>query len=212
MITINFAASELSIKSDWSEITVRDFIALENIQQTGDIIDLLSILSSKPRKEIKAFYITDDDEIRIAETIDWVNSFNENYLIKKDHLTIDGKVINIPTDLSVHTFAQKVAFEQAIKPHLIIEDGFITGFKNSAIPLAIAIYLQPLITGKSFDADSINTTAEKINDLLFIEAAPIASFFLNRYKALLRKRERLYTRKTMTLQGQGSNPSHSLAT
>lgn len=172
----------------WHKVTTRQFIKLRFEWDGRDLVQLLSILSGK-----KYHVLNDDKELEVISgllaSLGWV--FDEKIAWTKlpmpNALKIDGKKILVPTDLMSQTFGQKVHLAQnMVDPLSYVET---SGYRDYTrlMPLAVAIYLQPAHDGGTFNMESAEKLAEKIQDLPIVDVYPIASFFFEKLSGSSRR-------------------------
>lgn len=190
MIHFKLGQDELKLPVGWSEVTVEQFLQLRAISTENDIIKILSILSGisyEKWSELKLanFEKAVDD---IISTLSWMSDIPDfkSLPMPKKYMLAD-KLIDIPDDLKLETLGQRFIFEREIFP--CIER---TGDVIEVIDKAIAIYIQPRVTGKDFDANKaiMADVESKVRASFIFEAYPIASFFFNNYMRWLSKKEK----------------------
>ena len=100
-----------------------------------------------------------------SEEIDW------EHLPVPEYLTIEGKDIQIPKNIGEQALGQKILVHEAM-----------VNTKNigEVLPVALAVYLDPLYHGKEFDRERAIKFEEKIKQLPVLEAYPTGIFFLTR--------------------------------
>jgi len=118
------------------------------------------------RSKSKKLYRTLFDVLSwTGQYVDWAK------LEVPEFLTIGEKDIQIPKDLGAHTLGQKILVHQAM-----LERDNVT----QALPVALAVYLDPLYHGSDFDRDRSIKFEETILKLPVLEAYPTGIFFLTR--------------------------------
>lgn len=191
MIEAKINGMPVSFPAGWSEVTVGQFLALRNIDATLDsartFSKILEIFTAIPAQ---TWYDMEATESHTEELFDLVAFTREkidfNALACPEKITIDGKEYDVPKELRLSTYGQVTVFESKVFP-LVTDKGDLL----DAIPSALAIIFQPLITGKKFDGDTLNETEKLIHALPILVAYPVASFFLKQYFQSLTKRSEL---------------------
>lgn len=183
MIPFKSGEFTFELPSKWADLTLKQFYALRD--SDGKAITAASILSGIPVSEFAK-----SDDVFILEKIYPFLTFLddkfdlENYFIP-DFITIDGVKYPKPKELGVNTAGQKWHLEDAYR-EIVEKDKS----EVDIYPLALAIYMQPIVTGKQYDADLVDELVPKIMDCKLIEAWPLASFFLTSYAKQLNLKER----------------------
>lgn len=185
MIPFKCSGFEFELPARWSELTLNQFYKLK--ESDGSCLSVISILSNVP---VQAWQGCPDIDIR--EKIDpylqfLEDSFDlENYFVP-DFITVSGKRYPKPSGIGVNCAGQKW--------HL--EDVWKEADKNGKSDVdcyaqALAIYMQPVVSGKPYDADLVEKLIPEILECKLEEAWPLASFFLDSYVKSLSKKERLF--------------------
>lgn len=184
MIPFNCSGFSFDMPGKWADITLRQFYSIRD--SDGNWLTISSILSGIPRE---AWEQSPDVDIR--EKIEPYLSFLQsefdlhNYFVS-DYITIEGRQYKIPKDIRLQTAGQKWH----------IEDVWKEADKNGKTDVdcfaeIVAIYMQPTVTGGTYDADKVDQLIPKILDCHLEEVWPLASFFLDSYVKSLNSRERL---------------------
>jgi hypothetical protein len=173
MQIFKIADKRFSIPTSYEELTVRQFVA---ISKTTDLVDILSILSDIPREDWLNCSDIDID-ITLAPWLAWLNIKKDWTALKPPQsIKLGERNIDIPRNLRVHTWGQKLLLEK-------IWRSVVNGQVNEADTIAesVAIYLQPAICESKFDDNKIDEVKEIINKLAIVDIYPIASFFFAKY-------------------------------
>lgn len=118
------------------------------------------------RSKSKKLYRTLFDVISwTGQSVDWEN------LKVPEFLTINKKDIQIPPNLGAHTLGQKILVHEAM-----LRGDNIT----QALPVALAVYLDPLYHGSDFDRERSIKFEKTILELPVLEAYPAGIFFLTK--------------------------------
>lgn len=186
MYTANINGITVDFPQSWSEVTVSQFLAIRSMPEHSEpyfvLCKALEIFSGIPAKE---WFDMPAEAIDNEEVYDLIGFTREKIdfsaLKMKDTVTIAGVEHKVPRDLTLQTYGQVTVFESKVIPIAQSTGDFV-----DAIPTALAIFLQPLITGKKFDADKLSETENMIGEMLLFDAFPVAAFFLRKYVASLR--------------------------
>lgn len=168
---------ERKIPQGWFDLNIRQYKKLKSYVRHNDIIFMAAMLDVS-EQEIIDCDITDLDHIVYANVSWYISQKDtiEESMSKMKHksITVDGKVIDIPKDLKMETFGQKISAEQLLEK---------AADKNpyDIIAEIIAIYLYPKVYNKKFDYDAaIEFRDRHVYDISIIEAFPLGTFFLKR--------------------------------
>lgn len=165
----------LSSPSSWEEVSLGQLVAIE--KSSKDVVEVFSILSGVDFEIIEES--TDDkllDQLYAVTHFIFTAPDWDKLPIPKT-LLIGEKIITPPEDIGNETLGQKILFDQALMDSKKTVE---------IIPMILAIYLQPVISGEKFDRLKIPETLELLNQQPAILMYPLAGFFLNKPKNLQR--------------------------
>jgi hypothetical protein len=174
-LTIKTPDKDYNLKcpKTWQEVTVNQFIQLENNWDGKDLIQLLSILTELPR------YILVNAHRTVIDKVDDLVSFifkeppDFNKLKRKKTITILNKPVKMPKSLEMESFgAALMVLEVLEDPKDMIPK----------IPYIMAVYSQPVIDGK-FIESRIPEIETEINKMPIVDVYPHCFFF---FKKLLK--------------------------
>lgn len=176
---------EIKIASSYSELTVKQFAQLANPKRKGDLCEVLAVVSDKPYEFWFDADITKVGMEDLSNALLWTANVPDfRGLSVPKEIKINGNAVKVADDISIKTLGQELSFVQLVIPR-------IKSYRNDkeeeameltdAIAMAMAVYLQPEITGKKFDADTLPETEKLCSACNIMEAYPVANFFLNRY-------------------------------
>lgn len=176
---------EIHLPTSYDEITVGQFEMIRSLKPTDKESKLISIVTGISESIIEEWDIEQADEIMdvlsfLSDKIDI-----SQYTIP-DEIEINGKIINPKVNVRVASIDQRWSFERRLWPELVKNQGVI----DANLSVALAIYLQPLITGEKFNDDSLDPTIEMVKKLPVLKAYPIAYFFTNACVRSLNKRKK----------------------
>ena len=198
----------IDLPASWEEITVGQFEELSKLKLNDPESKLLSIVTGLGEE---VFHELDPDQV--DEMIDVVSFVRDekvsasNYEVP-EQIELDGKVITTKIEPKTANFMQRHAFERRLWPELKENKGVI----NTGLSVALAIYLQPQITGKKFDDDSLDSTIQAVKKIPVLKGFPVAYFFTNACTRSLNKREKCLTNRLLQKvnEQQASTESQAL--
>lgn len=175
MTTIKANGVKYHCPSSWKEVTVEQYIRImKEWDPDKDIADrdyfkLLQILVGKNFAGLER---TVDNELALVDMVGWVitEPFKFDTALPKA-LSFMGRNIYIPKDPSELPIGQNIHLRRYIEKSELIEEN---------IAIATAIYLQPIIDGKSFHVERAQELAEEFNKMPVWLIYPIGFFLLNR--------------------------------
>lgn len=154
-----------TIPSNWDEMKVRHYLALET---TKNPLELMALLSDVDLTKILNTR-TDMTPI-INKLIELLNSEPPNFKeMPKRLIEIDGQTVKIPTDFTKITFGQSAMIETYL--------GAADGDERKAIAQIMAVILQPILDKKPFDLGRAAIIEDKINELPIRDVFPNIFFF-----------------------------------
>lgn len=177
---------EFSLPSCYGDLTLSQFFKLKNLQ-SNKLIDILPILSGLDKAIWEQFADIDIDE-KIAPCLEFLQGeFDCHLYLVPDYITISDKQYPKPKSLALNTFGQKLALQTAIA------DAEKQGKDSLEIyPYALALYMQPIVTGKPYDSDMVDDLVPAVMQCKLSEAWPLCSFFLLSFEQLLIEKEKSY--------------------
>ncbi len=186
MLPFKFGDKTIQIKNKWEELTLSEFLRFPNevdtspLASVNNFYDILSILSGITKEDLMNVAIEDINNDLIKGCMAFLSTPMPKQMPKQIHVCCT--VIDVPQDLSIKTHGQFMMFNALCIKEIGDGENVSRKFLWDKAPQALAIYLQPLITGKKFDGDKIDELAETIAEQLpAVQAAPILTFFLNKY-------------------------------
>ncbi len=160
-----------TIPSNWDEMKVRHYLALET---TSNPLELMALLSDVDLTKI--LNTRTDITPVINKLIGLLNSEPPDFKkMPKRLIEIEGQTVKIPTDFTKITFGQSAMIETYI--------GAADGDERKAIAQIMAVILQPILDKKPFDLDRAGAIEAKINELSIRDVFPNIFFF---WKALIK--------------------------
>lgn len=189
MLNLTINNKPIQFPTSWAEVTVRQFFAIKNIdpndKQYNAVCKMLEVFTGIKAAEWFDMEATEVDTNTILLLLEFCKDpINWESLKKPESITVQGKEIKIPTDISLSTYGQIVVFDTTVIPK-VHESGNII----DVVHTAVAIFIQPLITGKKFDGNKLSETESMVLDLPIYQVFPLASFFLREYFSYLIKSE-----------------------
>lgn len=172
MIKLNFKLKHKTISTEvpesWDEVKLKHIINLETnwSGESMDMIGLLTAFTDRTYEDIE--HSKENLWDPLFRVLSFVFQAPEWKKVKKPKtVTLGGKTITPPSNLSLETFGQKIKALQ-----------LITNEKNQVnnIPDILAIYLQPAFDGL-FSSDRIPDIKEMVLEMKAFEAMPFGFFF-----------------------------------
>ncbi len=185
MIPFKLGDKSINVKNKWEEITLGEFLRFPTVPSDDPIkkviyfYDIFSVLSGISKTELMNVNPEDMADDIIAECMAFMSTPMPNELPKE--IAIAGKSIQIPEDISIKTHGQFLMFNTSCIQETRTEETTSRKFIWDKSALALAIYFQPLYTGKKFSGDDLKELESLCRDIPAIDAIPICSFFLRKY-------------------------------
>lgn len=170
MIKYSFTYQGKTIKAEapqnWNEVKLKHYI---NLETDKSAIEMLAFMSDVDRL---ALLNTKKDLTPVLNLV--VRFLNQNppdfkKVKPSRYIVLGGKKIKLPSDLNEISFGQSAMIEKALQDN--------EGDQRKALPMALAVVLQPLFDNGDFDDKRVNDVLEMVNDLPIIEALPAVFFF-----------------------------------
>lgn len=197
MIPFKLGPLRFSLPQSYDELTFDQFLKLR--KSSGDILEVLSILSGQPIEAWSKMKDVDLD-IKLLPVISFLNenrSFSDYPL--PDKIKIGEEFYSLP-DIKQKTFGQKLALQREVQ--LINET---TKDEFDLMPFAIALYFQPEVTKSEFNEKKVEELIPLVLQCKIYEVIPVATFFLTSWEKSLNKSRRIY------LQGQVAKKSEQVS-
>ena len=159
----------------WDDVLVKHFV--NPMFLSGDSIGLLSSLSGIDRKTL--LNSKEDIAGQLTRMVEFIRLNVNGFKMKEkpERFKLMGVDCLVPKDIELERVGQKIMFQNAMAKHKFIYEG---------IPEAIAIYLAPELNNGEFDDEKLPEIEEAVMELRIVDVFPIADFFLNSYRALIR--------------------------
>lgn len=191
------AEQEIQFPQGYHDLTYGQFLRLRT-EYTGDIGHLLEILTGVPRAIWMKLPVAEAN--KATKFLQWIldGPLKWDELQVPKTLHYKGQDFDIPKDLGLETFGQKIVLEskiaqvvgQMLKP--ITKPGAApmpADFAKAAkarmqtqliafIPYIVATYMQPRVTGKQFDETEVLPVEAEILNCRAVEVYPIGNFFI----------------------------------
>jgi hypothetical protein len=173
MIPVKMLGKVYEIPGGWDEVTCRQFIELLECKEISNPALVLSILAGI---EYRILMNANPKEIE-ANVLSRLTFLGQDVglesFILPETVTVNGAAYSFPKNLRAETWGQKITAQ------MLINEASTT--KAPLIKIAaemVAIYLQPIIDGPTFDDKKIKVVAEMVKDSKLCEVYPVAAFFL----------------------------------
>lgn len=170
-----------SLPESYHEVSFKQFEKLRIIEDPESLIDTLNILTglSPDLWEIASANMV---EAEIIPRILYLHNPFPTAFILPDQIQIRGKWYDKPGDIGGNTLAQKLALEKACKK------ANKEGLNDIDLyPYVVALYMQPIVDGGTFDSSKVDALAEDIKECRVGEIFPLAAFFLTTSTQSLKK-------------------------
>lgn len=193
MIKAKLSGTEFFIPSSWEEITLGQFFDLRD--KSKDALDTISIITNTQRDFWEDSTDMDVLDVLISGPLSFIKTppIGLDQFIRPDKIEIDRKLYSLPKGVGMGTLGQKFAFETLVKEKQTDVD---------CIPMALAIYFQPLIDNAKFSSDRCLELMPVILSIKIKEAFPVASFFFMKYlKYLKESQKRLEENQSLRKSG-----------
>lgn len=182
MIHAKLGAKEFDMPSSWEEITVKQFMDLTKDEAINSVTMQMAILTGLSKQEIlsaNSIHL----ERNILPHTEFINTIPDLERIKKEipkTIRIGEKVLPVIKHLELEPWGCKeTLYMEMIKAYKA--DGHL----NNLLAVAIATYFYQVYYGKDFDSEKLDEFVKTTEQCSFIEAFPVANFFLNKSKNLL---------------------------
>lgn len=186
MIPLIIEGKSIDLPVRYGELTFKQFYDIRKCD--GKISTIVSILTGIPRETL--LLINDLDlEDKLSPYLEFLQQdFDVQHYFVPDYFDFDGVKYPKPKELRMQSIGQKWHLEDAVRE--------ADGKDVDIYPIALAIYLQPTITGTPYDESKVNELLPKVMEMKLEQGWPLASFFLTNYEKYLNsKRKRSHTRQ-----------------
>lgn len=178
---------EFEVPEGYHDLSLGQYI--EVLKWDGEnLIDLVGILTSLPEEVI---HNTDENQVgdSVSKYLNWI-TVPPTFIDKKapdyielevpDKMAIQGKEYPIPQDIRLETFGQKISLQIHLKMAEKNELNII-----EIIPMTLAIYLYPVVTGKLYDEDRARELIPLIKEVNLLDAYAVSSFFFAQFDEVI---------------------------
>lgn len=206
MIPLKIGEIKTTIPTSWNEVTLGQYIDLQNYKEDLNMLRLLSILTGVEYRKLLNVNAESFDD-RIMDSMEFIQKPIDIYTLEKeDVIEINKKKIAIP-DPSVCTIGQKLTLQSKIRQ--LQETG--EGSHSILVSYAIAIYLQPQIDGvKDFDDSRIEAVRNDVMTLPLVKAYPCGTFLLDGWLTYLKSSGSISQASHPNLKSGLGLPAYSL--
>jgi hypothetical protein len=163
---------ECNIPQSWNELTVKQALALNLKTFKGDPLTGIERLCEVQEGTLRNTEMKPVYKKAIKSIMEFLDSVpNDLHLRKHEQpeIVIKGKTIKIPSDLQKESFGQYVTFQQFAE-------------SERALPLIMALYMQPLLDGDYGESERIEELSYEIEKMMFLEVFPIVNFFFQKLR------------------------------
>lgn len=188
---------KFSVPQSYGELTLGQFLELRKCKD--DEVEIFTILSGINRSK---FELSKDLslDIKLSGYLNFLTRpFSDELFLVPDFIFISGKKYPVPKSLAENTYGQKIALQNHI-----VETEKNGGNEIDAYAFVIALYMQPIVTGKPYDIDEVEKLVPEIMNCKVQEVWPLAGFFLSNFEKLLKENLKgLATRQAVKSYRQG---------
>lgn len=174
MIHFRFINDTIDAPDCWEDVTVEMFCNPYFL--TRDAVGMLSVLTGIEKHVL--MNTKEDLEEPLMKMIKFIadNPMGYKKALPKTIKVNDIKC-KIPKDIELERLGQKIMLQAVMGKHTYVYEG---------IPEAVAIYIIPELNKGEFDDSMIEDVTDQIKKLRIVDVYPVADFFLNKYKAIIK--------------------------
>lgn len=182
MLTVTAATLEFELPSEWEEVTLRQFLDLEERKEYTDegnpYYPIRTALECFCSDKTMLYQMEAAEEQRLTDRLPFLREAPVFAELETPE-PIAG--VMPPKELGACTLLQKWTMEQYISE--FDDEGKEITYLSLAVPV-LSVYLYPLLTGKILlDAGQLEEIKEQIEALPVTQAVPLAAFFLSNYQS-----------------------------
>lgn len=182
MIPFTMSGIACDFPQNYGELNFQQFFDLRKNPVTD--LEVIAILSGIPKREWELCENVNIDFF-VKEYLEFLKDKADfDLFFLPDFITISGKQYPRPKEINLQTYGQKIALVSAIQE--AEEKG---GTEIDVYPFALALYMQPTITGTPFDMDAVDKLVPEIMKCKIAEAWPLCSFFLSNCEKSLKENQ-----------------------
>lgn len=194
MTSILLNGNKIKIPSCWEEVTVSQYIKMitewepEKDIADRDYFELLNILTDKKYK----YERNSEMEVTLIDLVGWVvlQPFEFSKELPKV-FKYEDKIVDVPRETRELSIGQNIHLRREMEKNKVLE---------ASIPIAIGIYLQPLIDKTKFDIARAKEIAEVIKSKPIYLMHPIGFFLLRRVLKAGTGLEKIWNRMSFSLR------------
>lgn len=177
MITIQIKQTQYDIPTQWSEVTLRQYIQLTRYADKLNPVRLLSIVTGIPYDDISNLPC-DEFSIKVMPEMNFINEdINVFGLHRKKELTINGTKVKVIRDAGQERFGQKLYMQQVVTNGV---DNKVN--HNELVAPVVANYYAPYLHPQNkWDDKHVKEVEAYIYDMPMVDVYPEADFFLRGY-------------------------------
>lgn len=215
---VNDKEETIQFPTSYSDLTYAQFLRLRTEYKGADLGHLLDILTGIPRSIWMNLPIAEAN--KVTQFLQWIvtGSIKWDKLPLPSQITYAGKVYDIPKDLGLETFGQKIVLEARLDAALkapfykptkpedfkTLVERNIQAQLCASIPYIVAVYMQPRVTGKPFDETEVAAVELEILNCRAVEVYPIGNFIIRSLLGSL-KRGTQHLRQQAPSQKRGNS-------
>jgi hypothetical protein len=177
---------EISIPSNYGELTYNQFDRLLKLSNPDDFLSIVSVLSNRPKEEWELCPDINAD-ISLYESLKYLEEPFTPIFIKPDKIKIKSVLYDLPGGIAVNTLGQKLALQRCVTK--AEKDGTK---EVELYPYIVALYMQPIVTQSPYNEDKVEALVNDIKECQLQELFPIAGFFLKSCVTSSKKKKKGY--------------------
>jgi len=186
MVKVKINNADYSIPTKIEDLTVGQFFALRTANTIVEEICALAGIDKETILNLKSYKDVVAAQVLVSQ-FGVVLSKGFNTYKRPKQITFGGKTINIPMDLKLEPVGAFISVHDilATQTNKFMKDGGEVDYTDQ-IPLTLAHYLYVPYTGELYSDEKAEGSEfmEKINEIRFVDAVPIANFFFRKYPNL----------------------------
>jgi hypothetical protein len=173
--------NEIQLPSSWSEVTVEQFIALQNVLKHDDLdqyeknVAIISIMSGWSDSDVRK--ITLKSYTNVMKNLTFLSSAVEGKLQK--YMMVNGKKYRIESDVEQLTGGQYITLMHLMKDQEKVMDNMAEILALFCIPSKKKWFRW---TDGTYDSEQHNKVAEEMKDAKMDVVYPLTGFFFESYK------------------------------
>lgn len=188
------------IPSGYHELSLEKFIALT--KSDAGILSTLEILTGIPKKTWSEVSFSNESIEALNISLAWSNKkCNWAKFPVPDEVQLGDKKIKVPARLDTKPFGMLVDFKERIVSKANAQTDTEVSVPPELMGVCIAICLHSDVEG-TYNADTLQGTIDKVNQMPVTEAIPLFNFFLRKWWGFATVKVKSDTRKMSIVRDQ----------